>query len=115
VRRAFVPFVLAAAVAGVCSSAIAQGQTSRASLRLVSDSPVTFRGAGFHPHEHVKLVVIGGGRAVKYLVAGDLGGFVVRVRGVDPNACPGFSASATGDLGSRASFKRSPGQCAIPS
>ena len=106
-------FVLAAAAA-LCASPLAPGQASRTSLRLVSDEPATFRGAGFQAHERVKLVVVGGGRAVRYLVAGAAGGFVVRVLGVDPNACPGFSAVATGSLGSRATYKRAPGQCALP-
>lgn len=110
-RFRFALLVLTAA-AVLCSAPLAQGQASRASLRLVSDEPVTFRAIGFRAHERVKLVVVGGGRAVKYLVAGDAGGFVVRVRGIDPNACPGFSAVATGSLGSRATYKRAPGQCA---
>src|SRR5439155_14485693 len=102
------------AAAALCSSPLAQGQAVRTWLRLVDDEPMTFRGGGFHAHERVKLVVVGGGRAVKYLLAGAAGGFVVRVAGVDPNACQGFSAVATGNLGSRATYKRAPGQCAQP-
>ena len=42
------------------------------------------------------------------------GSFTMRVAGVDANACQGFSATAMGDRGSRATFKRVPGQCALP-
>jgi hypothetical protein len=112
VRRLSILAVLAMAAA--LSSATASGQTPRPSLRLVDDSPVTFRGAGFHAREHVRLVVVGGERAVKSFDAGVGGGFVVRVRGVDANACTGFSATAIGDHGSRASYKRAPGMCPNP-
>jgi len=106
----------------VCISIGALGSTGRApgqararpSLWLVSDSPVKLRGAGFRPHEHVKLVVVAGRRLIKRFVAGARGGFVVRMPGIDANACTRFSALATGDRGSRASFKRAPGRCAIP-
>ena len=35
------------------------------------------------------------------------------VPGVDANDCEGFSAFATGNKGSRASYKRAPGVCPI--
>jgi hypothetical protein len=31
--------------------------------------------------------------------------------GLDPNNCRGFAMTATGDKGSRVTFKRAPGQC----
>jgi hypothetical protein len=46
--------------------------------------------------------------------AGTRGGFVVRFSSLDPNACSGFFASAVGNKGSRASFKRAPGMCPAP-
>ena len=77
-------------------------------------SPVSFRGTGFKPHEHVRVSVYAGERAAKRVVAGARGGFVVRFSGLDPNACAGFGALAVGDEGSRASFKRPPGMCPAP-
>jgi hypothetical protein len=113
IRLTGIALLVASAVAVLSAPGLAQRQ-ARPSLRLVSDAPVTFRGAGFGAREHVRLVVVGGGRVVKRLVAGTAGGFVVRIVGVDANACRGFSAIATGDRGSRAWFKRAPGQCADP-
>jgi hypothetical protein len=89
--------------------------TSRGTLLLNDDtSPPTLRGAGFHSREHVRIVVVAGPtRAVKKVVATALGRFAVRVPG-DVNACAGFSATAVGSKGTRASFKRAPGQCPVP-
>ena len=108
-----VAIVIAAALV-TAGSPLAQSQARRPSLRLVSYSPVTIRGAGFRAREHVRIVVVSRTRVVKRVIASAAGAFVVRVPGADANACPAFAASATGDLGSRASFKRVPGQCAAP-
>ncbi len=86
--------------------------SSRATLRLDDDTaPPTLRGVGFQPREHVRVVVVAGStRSVKKVVATTLGRFTVRVRG-DVNACAGFSATAVGSEGTRATLKRPPGQC----
>jgi len=86
--------------------------TSRATLRLVDDtSPATLRGTGFQPREHVRIVVVAGStRTVKKVVATALGRFTIRVQGNVSN-CVGFSATAVGSKGTRATFKRAPGQC----
>ena len=83
-------------------------------LRLLDTDPVAFRGVGFKAHERVRVVVYAGERAAKRTTAGLHGGFVVRFTGLDPNACAGFAASAVGSEGSRATFKRAPGQCPAP-
>ena len=87
----------------------------RATLRLEDDSaPAMLRGAGFQPREHVRVVVVSGAtRTVKKLVATRLGRFAVRMR-ADLNACQGFSATAFGSNGTKATLKRAPGQCALP-
>ncbi len=41
------------------------------------------------------------------------GAFTMRLPGLDANDCQGFAVTATGNKGSRASFKRAPGQCPI--
>jgi hypothetical protein len=69
---------------------------------------------GFHAREHVRLVVRAPGALTRNATAGAGGGFTMRLAGVDPNACTGFSITATGDHGSRATLKRAPGQCAVP-
>jgi uncharacterized NAD-dependent epimerase/dehydratase family protein len=103
--------VYSAAVAGQAGAAV-----HRAGLRLVDDStPATLRGTGFQPREHVRVVIVAGtSRTVRRTVATIRGRFVLRLHGEDVNACAGFSASAVGNLGTRASFKRAPGQCPQP-
>jgi hypothetical protein len=83
-------------------------------LRLLDADPVAFRGTGFKAHERVRVSVYAGGRATKRVEAGSRGRFLVRFPALDPNACSGFWASAIGNEGSRASFKRSPGMCPLP-
>jgi hypothetical protein len=102
-----------AAVAALVSPA-AQSQATDPSLRLVAESPVTLRGAGFRVSERVTLLVVAGTKTTRHLTAGRRGGFVVRLPGVSANACEGFSAVAIGSRGSRASYKRVSGQCPPP-
>jgi hypothetical protein len=101
-------------VAVLCSAAAlaqAAAATPRATLRLVDDVPATLRGAGFQPREHVRIVIVAGTtRTVKKVVATARGRFVVHVR-ADANDCAGFSATAVGNKGTRATLKRAPGQC----
>jgi hypothetical protein len=102
--------IFAAATVGLGA---ARGQ-ARPALRLADTSPLTFRGVGFEAGEHVRVTFLGTTRAVHRVVATALGRFVVRFAGVDANACAGFSVIAVGDDGSRATFKRAPGQCPQP-
>ena len=101
---------LAAAIAGVGSSSTT-AMATRPSLRLSDDMPMTLRGTGFRPGEHVKVTAVAGKRAMHWVWAGSRGGFVVGFRGLDANACRGSSAVAVGDRGSYAAFKRVPGVC----
>jgi hypothetical protein len=94
---------------------IAGGATAtHARLRLLDTDPIAFRGTGFKAHERVRVVVYAGTRAAKRTTAGLRGGFVVRFKGLDPDACAGFSAAAVGNMGSRATYKRAPGECPSP-
>jgi hypothetical protein len=107
--------VLLVAAAGLSVAVLASaGAATRPVLRLMDASPVAFRGVGFKPHEHVRVSVYAGERAAKQVEAGARGRFVVRFSSLDPNACSGFFASAVGNMGSRASFKRAPGMCPAP-
>jgi hypothetical protein len=85
---------------------------SRATLRLDEDVvPAVLQGAHFQPREHVRVVVLSGTtRTVRKLVATRLGRFALRMP-ADMNACQGFSATAVGSKGTKATFKRAPGQC----
>jgi hypothetical protein len=81
----------------------------------MTSSPVTLRGTGFRPDEHVRVVARIPSMATKRVTADSAGGFTVRFTGSAGTRCTGFSVTATGDKGSRASFTRLPEQCgALP-
>ena len=86
------------------------------SLRLVTLTPLTLRGAGFAPGETVRVVLTPGrGRkqAVRTARATTAGSFRVRYELVALEPCHGFVvAAATGSHGSRATWKRA---CRPPS
>lgn len=107
------------AVAGAVGSgalrAAGRAQTLRPALRLVDSSPLTLRGTGFRAGEHVTVrLATGRGRAIGRTVANARGSFRSRFPKASANACAGLSATAVGDRGSRASFKRAPGECPVP-
>jgi hypothetical protein len=107
-------FVAAAAtaVAGIAAGGGTHAPPAR--LRLVDTDPVTLRATGFRPHEHVRITVFPRDQLVRRVTAGSGGSFTMRLPGVDLNNCTGFSVTATGNEGSRATFKRAPGVCAQP-
>ena len=76
--------------------------TGAATLRFVSLSPVTVRGAHFRPGEHVRVVVHAGLDAVRERVTSRGGRFTATLP-VSVDACAGAVARAIGDRGSRAS------------
>ena len=105
--------LLAVVIAGTLSTAAV---AARPTLRLSDDAPSAFRGSGFRANEHVRVVaaVIGGARAAQRVTATAGGRFVVRFRIINANSCRGFVITAVGDRGSRATFKRAPGECPAP-
>jgi hypothetical protein len=100
--------LVALAVAGavVLAGAGATAAPTRASLRLVRQTPVTVRGAGFQPHEGVVLTLWAGRRAVARARAGADGSFVAAFRGTALARCSGFTLTAVGTAGTRAFLKR---------
>ena len=109
-RRSIALIAVLAALLPVSAGAAA----GQARLRLIDSDPVAFQGTGFKAHERVRLVVYAGTRAVRWTTAGVRGGFVISLPRMSPSACAGFGATAFGNKGSRASFKRAPGQCPVP-
>jgi hypothetical protein len=102
--------VVAAAVA-----ATSAGASSHATLRLADSGPVVLRGVGFAAGEHVRVSVVAGtAHAAKRMTARPTGRFVARFPSLSANACTAFGATAIGDKGSRASYKRAPGMCPAP-
>jgi hypothetical protein len=102
--------LLAVTAAGVLAAPTTAVST-RPALRLADDEPLMFNGSGFRASEHVKVVAITGVRATRSVTAGTGGRFAVRFRGMNADGCQGLSATAIGDRGSRATYKRAPGVC----
>jgi hypothetical protein len=108
-KRLATVLVAAAVVVG------SAGATSRATLRVADAGPVVLRGAGFHAGEHVRVSVVAGmQRASKRVTTRPAGRFTVRFASLSADACAAFGASAIGDKGSRAFYKRAPGMCPAP-
>jgi hypothetical protein len=104
--------ILAAAATATGTLAAVGEHAVSARLLLVDDAPVMFRGVGFKPAEVVRITVDTPARDVtRTTTASSAGGFTMTVPGVGANACRGFAATAIGSKGSRATFKRPPGQC----
>lgn len=108
--------LLVAVAAGAFGQPVAHARpaTTHPTLRLMDAEPVAFHGAGFKARERVRVVVVAGTRAAKSVTASAGGSFVVRFTGVGASSCAGFTATAIGNDGSRATFKRAPGQCPAP-
>jgi hypothetical protein len=113
VLSALVVLAGAALIGG--SWAAGEGNAGGPRLVLLDSDPVTVRGTNFKSAERVQVEVVAGSRNVTRSATGSsTGAFTMRMAGVDPNACQGFSITATGNKGSRATFKRAPGQCPDP-
>lgn len=107
--------ILCAAVAVTVLVVSAAGATARPTLRVADAGPVVLRGAGFVPGEHVRVAVVAGSKhAAKRLTARPAGTFTVRFANLSAGECAVFGATAIGDKGSRAGYKRAPGMCAAP-
>ena len=103
--------VLALAVA--VPAAPGQGTTAaRASLRVVSVSPLTLVGSGFRPSERVVVTLLMRGGPATKAVSTRTGRFVVRFRRSAP--CGLVVARATGSAGSRAVARVPGGACIEP-
>lgn len=103
-----------AAVVGV-SWAASDRDAAAPRIALLDTDPVSVRGTNFKSAERVQVEVVAGNKKVTRSATGSTtGAFTMRMAGIDPNACQGFSITATGNKGSRATFKRAPGQCPDP-
>ena len=115
-RRAAVVLAATVMLAAAALAPSGAGQTVKGpQLRLMDADVLMVRGTGFQARERVRLVVRAPGLVTRDATAGTGGGFTMRLAGVSPSACAGFSITATGNHGSRATLKRAPGQCgALP-
>ena len=99
------------------SGLLGGGWSVAAAPRIVflDTDPVSVRGTNFKSAERVQVEVVAGSKTMTRSTTGSpTGAFTMRMAGIDPNACQGFSVTATGNKGSRATFKRAPGQCPDP-
>jgi hypothetical protein len=103
-----IALVLALAVLAVAAWQASAATERRATLRLVDVAPVTFRGSAFVPRESVRVTLTRQGRRfVRNARANERGAFNVRFGLVAIDVCRGAVAvSASGDRGTRATFKR---------
>jgi hypothetical protein len=113
ILRAVRPVVvlLLATVGAGAVAAPTTAVSTRPALRVAEPSPLMISGTGFRASEHVRVVAIAGKRATHWVTAGARGRFAVRFRGMYADTCRGLTAIAIGDLGSRATYKRAPGEC----
>ena len=108
--RRVAAILVAAAVGGALAGPTTAVPT-RPALRLAEPAPLTFGGTGFRANEQVRVVAVAGKNATHWVTAGARGRFAVRFRGMAADTCRGLSATAIGDKGSRATYKRAPGEC----
>jgi hypothetical protein len=108
-------------LAGVATALLAAtgafaGATPKPRLTLARTQPLTVRGRGFHRHERVRVVLRQASRpaVVHRLRAGRRGRFTTTFGGVALDRCGGFSLTAVGRAGSRATFKRPPLPACMP-
>ena len=113
-RAAFALAVLVALAAAVFAPAGVGQTAAKPRLQLMDSDVLMVRATGFHAREHVRLVVRAPNLMTRNATAGTGGGFTMRLAGVNANTCTGFTITATGDDGSRATLKRAPGQCPLP-
>ena len=106
--------VVTATVVCLGSVTIAEANVPRPTVRVSDTHPFTVRGAHFQPLERVLLVVRTKVKRQREITATDEGAFVARFRRVRVGSCPAYSVVATGNKGSRASFKLSGVDCAPP-
>ena len=96
---------LAAIVAVTGIGAGATAASTKPSLRVVSWSPLAFRGQEFAAREKVRVELWGVARAIRYVIATRTGSFTVRFADVTTTRCDMVRVVALGSRGNRAVFK----------
>jgi hypothetical protein len=110
-RSAFLVLLLAGLMT-VPSTAPGAVRTAR--LQVMDTAAPALRGTGFKPSEHVRLQIVAGTtHATRRVVASRSGAFTVSLAGLTTSDCA-FSVVASGNEGTRTTYKRAPGVCAEP-
>jgi hypothetical protein len=100
--------VLVALAVAVLAATGATAPTAKPRLTMIAAAPVTVRGSQFRAHERVRVVLheAAGATVVHRVRAGGRGRFTTSFGTVTLGRCGGFSVTATGALGSRATLRR---------
>jgi hypothetical protein len=89
-------------------------QVRQAELRLVDPEPLTVRGTGFKPHEHVRVVYEARRVWTRSMSASVTGAFTSAFSRVALDVCAAKQLYAIGSLGSRAEARLPRPVCASP-
>jgi len=100
-----VTFVVAAIAIGMGSAGAAQRPPV---VRVARLDPVTVQGARFRARERVTVTYTGSVRRTRVVVTSQSGSFSARFAGVTDDPCTGFSLSALGASGDRATARHKP-------
>ena len=107
--------VITVATIALAVPAALAGTSAGPAIHPLQTSPVQARGVRFKPHEHVRVRVESPTvTATRRIVVGTSGTFTVTFTGVAVDRCLGYSLSASGSLGDRATWtmKLPPPGCA---
>jgi hypothetical protein len=108
-----VRFVLLLALVAASLPLTAAASTSKAQVVLLSNSPVTVRGTGFHRSERVVVTVAASGVRTKKVVATTRGAFRIVFQRLKVGSCEGYTLHAKGNRGSNTFVKVIP-ECPPP-
>jgi hypothetical protein len=104
-RSALAWRAVACAAAALLGTATA-GAVAPARLQVVTQRPLTVRGAGFGRHERVRVrLLMPGAEMVRRVRSTRRGVFTVRFAGAAPDRCSGYSIVASGASGSVATLR----------
>jgi hypothetical protein len=103
-RAAIVAALLAVLVGTVAAAAPAAA--AKATLRVVKLSPLTIRGTGFKPAEHVKVALSAGASGTVRGTATAAGTLTVAFPKAKVTACTAYTLRAVGAAGTKVTFKR---------
>jgi hypothetical protein len=107
--RRLLPVLVLAALALPAGSAATSPK-----LMVTDRSPFTVKGAGFAPHEHIRVVVSANGASTtKWGTSSPGGGLSVQLPNVKLGRCPAYVVRAFGAKGSRALLRVMP-ECPQP-
>jgi hypothetical protein len=104
--------VLVALISAAVLATGAAGAIARATVSVPQTTPFTVKATGFRPLEKVKVTVFYKGAHSRTIIAGNRGAFAAIFPAVNVGTCGTYSVKATGNHGSKATFKRVRPRCA---